>query len=259
MAIDRLPQDESIELVEFARTPETLVIAWPTESMLAASLRAAIQETARGLGYGPMRDSGPDAFSEFAAAIARESLAPVLEHEYGHLAVAARVHEPDGSGGAGYGTSLPDWLEESIAMAFTPAPPEARAQAVAAIRRSSLPVTRFVADRHPGAARVGGAGGAKPWVEIEATIRIEGAPRSSEAPTVANLYYPFSQLFGEFLVDTAGPGALGELLALALSTNGPETGWPDVPEGSRLPEDAAALEAAFSAWLAAQPQEQGES
>lgn len=257
VAIDRLPLDGSVELETFARTPATILVAWPTEPMLADALLRSIEKAARSLGHARAWPSSSSAFEAFASELAAHTLGRLFEHEYGHLAVLARHPEPVRAGGR-YGTSLPDWLEESIAMAFTPRLPEAWLHSLTAVRQTRHSLAEFVASEHPGAYEEVAHSAPSPWLEIEARILMDGEPEPVARSGVAELYYPFSDVFAAFVVDAAGPAALRELLDATLVSGPAGTGWPDVPAGSRLPASVEQLESAFDAWLARQPTEPGE-
>lgn len=172
--------------------------------------------------------------SAAATAHARAQWRETLPHEIGHALTAAHFF-PDGEFTAdGYGTPLPDWFEEGLAIWAEPMRHRDRRLAAArALPRDRLDLRAILSGEHP-AARDAAA----------LTARDGAAP-----PVDDDLwdFYPQSFAVLAFLHDRGGPDAVRELATRFMAgRTDPDTvvGLPG------LPDTFEAVEADWSDWIA---------
>lgn len=156
----------------------------------------------------------------------RMSPAGYLTHETAHRVAAAMVFPPDTTFGpeVGYGTPLPDWLDEALALLTEP-PADQRARLGLLFVDGmiyALPLRRFLYMAHPA---------------------LSGAPPGSP---VRRVFYGQSLAFALFLRERAGDAGVRALvgaLRAGQKQGAALTGLPGVPP------DGGALEQAWLAWL----------
>jgi len=202
---------------------ERAAVVWPTSRVMAARAKSA----------------------EAALPYVESQWNDVLPHEISHALLAARFFADERSGRhTGYGTPLPDWLDEGVAIwAETPRNRDARlrqARALPAERRDLLSILEM---RHPGAGATAEA------------IRNGAAPPPDEALWA---FYPQSIAALAFVYDAGGADAIAELMRRLLAAP-VDASRPDPPSARDLlvdlpglPDDFEGVVAAWNAWLAAE-------
>lgn len=194
------------------------VILWPSSASMAARARAS---------------GGADQAAGHVAAQWRE----VLPHEIVHALLATRFY-PDGDlPEEGYGTPLPDWLEEGAAIWAEPA--RSRRSRLATARelpRVQRDLRAILEGEHPAAAN-----------RDALAVRDGAAPPSDQALWD---FYPQSIAVVEFIYDQGGRPAFRELARrLADDPEDPEAlvGLPGLP--ARMDR----LVARWERWLGSEP------
>jgi hypothetical protein len=190
------------------------VVYWPTGKTLAAVRRD-----------GEFTTYGNDPWSDG------------LPHEISHVLLAARFFGAGAGASAGqgaYGTPLPDWLDEAVAIWAEPARSRARRMGEArALPDAWLDLDEIMNGPHPGAAN--------PAVMA---MRDGGAPPSDEALAA---FYPRSLALLGFVYDLGGSVGVQRLVRSLLE---------DGMMGARalqglpgMPDDPATTRAAWKSWL----------
>lgn len=158
----------------------------------------------------------------------------VLPHEVMHALTMAAFYRGGGAGGhGGYGTPLPDWFEEGIAIWGEPE--ESRLGRIRQARR--LPAARqdlagILAAAHP--------------VAGNATLMapVPGAPAPRDESLRA--FYPQSIAVLSFVLDAGGTAAIRELAVRLVADPGDGAALVGLPG---LPPDRGGLEAEWRRWL----------
>lgn len=166
----------------------------------------------------------------------------ILPHEIGHD-LFRRYVVPSTRPGQ-YGTDAPDWLDESVALAFEDAEQKAerRCEAYRHLKAGTLlPVDQYLTMEHP---------------DLAATPRDAGQSRDFvSSPTVSALtpvFYAMSLAFFEYLVDRTGSlSILGDIGRIANKGEAPDQ-WIKIKIAGTHSEDSAAiLNRDFVTWLSA--------
>jgi len=190
------------------------VIYWPTD----AAMRRVVR---------PVSAAGTYADAQW-----RE----VLPHEIAHALLAARFYGDDDAPmpRGGYGTPLPDWLDEGVAIWAEPLKSrEKRLAQARALPAARLDLQTILSSPHPGAGNAA------------ALAMRDGAPPPRDEALHA--FYPQSIAVLGFVFDAGGRAAVVELarrLVRDPDHTAPLAGLPG------LPADPAALQAAWEEWLA---------
>jgi hypothetical protein len=201
---------------------ERAAVVWPTSRVMATRAKSA----------------------EAAVPYVESQWSDVLPHEISHALLAARFFaEERGDRHSGYGTPLPDWLDEGVAIwAETPRNRDARlrqARELPAERRDLLSILEM---DHPGAGATAEA------------IRNGAAPPPDDALWA---FYPQSIAALAFVYDAGGTDAIAELMRRLLAD--PADAGSPIPLSARdllvglpgIPDDFEGVVAAWNAWLAA--------
>jgi hypothetical protein len=168
----------------------------------------------------------------------------ILAHEIGHD-LFRRYVVPSTRPGQ-YGTDAPDWLDESVAIAFEDAElkAERRCEAFRHLKSGTLiSIDRYLTMEHPDLAATPSAGDA-------------GESRNFvSSPTVSALtpvFYAMSLAFSEYLVDRTGSlSILGDIGRMANKGEAPDR-WIRIKIAGTNSEDSAAiLNQDFVTWLSA--------
>lgn len=160
----------------------------------------------------------------------------VLPHEMAHALLTARFFAETEIPDSEYGTPLPDWLDEGIAIWAEP--PESRAERIAQAR--ALPLGRqslaaILGSPHPAMAN-----------DAAWRMREGAAPPTDDEALWA--FYPQSIGVLAFVMESGGPEALGALMERLLSAVVPP--GVDLLSGlPGMPQDAAGVLEAWDAWL----------
>lgn len=219
------------------------------ESQLGAGADAGVIDAAvaRTLEKLPGRDDG--------------TAASALRHEIGHMLLihafpVAGQRDADRGNAHGYGSGLPDWLDETAAVLMEDAAMaerrrEALKQMLACGNAGRLPpLARFFTMDHPlaGIAREqlpkadAGASGSR-------VVMVSGE-QAEELAARGIDFYVQSRALADFLMETSGDAAVFGSIARTLAAGGDMDGWL-AQEGihHRLPGDVAGLQDAWQAWL----------
>lgn len=149
-----------------------------------------------------------------------------LAHEAAHRVASAMIYPADTAFGpdAGYGTPLPDWLDEALALVVEPAADrEARLGLLFADGLVyALPLRRFLYMAHPALA---------------------GAPPGSP---LRRVFYGQSLAFALYLQERGGTGALAAVVGALRAGRTQGVALTDLPG---TPGDGGALEQDWLAWL----------
>lgn len=190
--------------------------------------------TSRGLPVYPWR---------FARPSVRVAQPPddILAHEIGHDLFRRYVVPSTRSGQ--YGTDAPDWLDESVAIAFEDAElkAERRCEAFRHLKSGTLiPIDRYLAMEHP---------------DLAGTPSDAAQSRDFvSSPTVSPLtpvFYAMSLAFFEYLVDRTGSlSILGDIGRIASKGEAPDR-WIKLKIAGAHPNSAAILNQDFVTWLSA--------
>lgn len=187
-------------------------IVWPTSRAMAAQA------------------GGGEAAGRHVAAQWRE----VLPHETAHALMSARFY-PDHTGGeaAGYGTPLPDWLDEAVAIWAEPEASRAlrlaQARALPAVKRD---LRAILESPHPAMAN------------RAALAMRDGAPPPADEALRA--FYPQSVAVLGFVHEAGGAAAVAELVRRLTSDPATPVAIAGLPG---LPEDFDGVVAAWDAWI----------
>lgn len=158
----------------------------------------------------------------------RMSAMGYLTHETAHRVAVATIYPSDTTFGpdAGYGSPLPDWLDEALALLTEPATDQrARLSLLFADGMIyALPLRRFLYMPHPALAN---------------------APPGSQ---VRRVFYGQSLAFALFVRERAGDAALGTLVRALRAGEKQGAALTTLPG---MPADGGALEQAWLAWLRA--------
>lgn len=168
----------------------------------------------------------------------------ILAHEIGHDLF--RRHVVPSTRPGQYGTDAPDWLDESVAIAFEDAEQKAerRCEAFRHLKAGTLiSIDRYLTMEHPDLAATpsdGDAGQSRDFVS---------------SPTVSALtpvFYAMSLAFFEYLVDRTGSfSILGDIGRIANKGEAPDR-WIKIKiAGTRSEDSAAILNQDFVTWLSA--------
>jgi hypothetical protein len=190
----------------------TAVVRWPASSAL------------------PRPASGGAAAERHAAMQWRE----MLPHEIGHALLVARFY-PDGfEPHAGYGTPLPDWLEEGAAIwSEPPATRRARLAQARALPPAQRDLHHILGMTHPALRNAA------------ALASRDGAPLPADPVLWA--FYPQSIAVVAFVHAAGGRAAMLELVRRLLDGESATRALLGLPG---LPSDDAGLRTAWDAWLA---------
>lgn len=159
----------------------------------------------------------------------------VLPHETAHALLTARFFTDAVIPAEEYGTPLPDWLDEGIAIWAEP--PESRAERIAQARGLTeewLDLEAILAGAHPA------MGNAAAW-----RMRDGEAPPSDEALWA---FYPQSIAVVAFVLEAGGTAAFGALVSRLLADPG-DVGLEVLAKLPGMPSDAAGVLAAWNKWL----------
>jgi hypothetical protein len=164
----------------------------------------------------------------------------ILAHEIGHD-LFRRYVVPSTRPGQ-YGTDAPDWLDESVAIAFEDSEQKAerRCEAFRHLKSGTLiPIDQYLTMEHP---------------DLAATPVDAGKSRDfSSAPTVSALtpvFYAMSLAFFEYLVDRTGSiSILGEIGRIAKKGEAPDRWIKTRIAGKHSEDSAAILNQDFVTWL----------
>lgn len=250
-------------------------LRWPTA--------AIIDTVGLKLGYARV---GADRF-ESLERWAADHWEQFLPHEIGHLFLATEMRIPDRAPGWGgprhgsreYGTPLPDWLDESVAMWMEPrAYRDARLARVMGAGQKPPPIAAVLGWTHPSgdsavhgwkrtltiSSKVGRCRGVCAAVDtrtvrITATVDTLGrasadttylSPRDERAgaPGMADTFYAPALAALSYVHERGGAAAAGELLKRLRAD--PRRA-PQLAGLPRIPRDSAALQADWEAWWSA--------
>jgi hypothetical protein len=158
----------------------------------------------------------------------------VLPHEVMHALTMARFFSGGGADGhGGYGTPLPDWFEEGIAIwGEPPESRQGRLRQARALPAARLDLSHILQGSHPVA---GNAALMAP---------VPGAPPPRDEALRA--FYPQSIAVLSFVFDAGGQAAVSELARRLLATSSSAAPLAGLPG---LPLDATAVDAAWQRWL----------
>lgn len=168
----------------------------------------------------------------------------ILAHEIGHDLF--RRYVVPGTHPGQYGTDAPDWLDESVAIAFEDAEQKAqrRCEAFRHLKAGTLiSIDRFLTMEHPDLAAAPSAG-------------VAGQSRDfASSPTVSPLtpvFYAMSLAFFEYLVDRTGSiSILGDVARIFNKGEAPDR-WIKIKiAGSNSEGSTAILDHDFVTWLSA--------
>jgi hypothetical protein len=161
-----------------------------------------------------------------------------LPHEIAHMLLAAHLSDsgvPVSAGQGGYGTPLPDWLDEAVAIWVEPAKSRAeRLGEARALPGAWLDLGAIMYGAHPGAAN--------PAV----MAMRDGAPPPADLALAA--FYPRSIALLGFVFDLGGSAAVQTLVGSLLADAG--AGPRALLSLPGMPEDAETLRDAWRSWLA---------
>lgn len=163
----------------------------------------------------------------------------ILPHEIGHD-LLRRFLAPSSRPGQ-YGTDVPDWLDEAVAIAFELPEDKGRRRCEAAsLDRSGdlLSLHRFLSMEHPSLASIPDRGDNVGFVQQS---KVDG-----DTPA----FYALSLAFTEYLIERTGSTmVLAHLLQRARTTSSPERIVDELLASHEEEYDSAALERDFLAWL----------
>lgn len=167
----------------------------------------------------------------------------ILPHEIGHDLLSRHLVANTRSGQ--YGTDAPDWIDESVAVAFELAEDKAQRRCEAQSFAKSgrlIPLRRFLAMDHPDLESIRNAGAAQSFTFRSTT--------SEESP----VFYALSLAFPEYLAEkTETPSVLADIID-AFRRGLPLQDWilSRLADRNQTP-DLDAVERDFAAWLASSP------
>lgn len=176
------------------------------------------------------RTEDPEAAERHVADQWRE----VLPHEIAHLLVAARFFPDAGATPAGeYGTPLPDWLDEGLAIWAEPAPSrKRRVEQARSLPPEMLDLRRILYSPHPATGRAA------------AYVARDGTARPAEFELWA--FYPQSIAALTFIHEHGGAPAVQELVARLRLDPADPLALAGLPG---LPDDIEGVIEAWEEWL----------
>jgi hypothetical protein len=159
----------------------------------------------------------------------------VLPHEIAHALLVVRAY-PDGfPPHDGYGTPLPDWFEEAVAIwAEPPASRDGRVAQARTLNPRQQDLRTITEGAHPALAN------------RAAFAARDGAALPADSALWA--FYPQSAAVLAFVFESGGPAAVTELKRRLLAGHPPYAALTALPD---LPPDTAALESAWQRFLRA--------
>lgn len=195
---------------------ESAIVFWPSSSTMAALAPS------------------PEVARKHVAAQWRE----VLPHEIAHVLLAVRFFADDtGVSHDGYGTPLPDWLDEAIAIWAEPP----------ASRRERVAYARALPDK---------------WLDLETILSMSHPAANNSAAYTARdgtaaapdralwAFYQQSIAVLAFVHDAGGPEAVQELVRRLVADPDDPNALAGLPG---LPEDFDGVLAAWSDWVEGEP------
>jgi hypothetical protein len=192
------------------------VVLWPSSRIMRARVGA-------GAGTG----AGADAY-------VASQWSDVLRHEVAHALTAAHFF-PDGEfESTGYGTPLPDWFEEGLAIWAEPAPSrETRLAAARALPAERLDLEAILTMRHPAAAN-------------PAALAVRDGAAAPRDQALWDFYQQSIAVLS-FVHDEGGPEAVRELATRLRSDPADDRAIVGLPG---LPDSFAEVRAAWRDWIA---------
>jgi len=158
----------------------------------------------------------------------------VLPHEIAHLLLAVRFFREDHGPADGYGTPLPDWLDEAVAIwAEPPASLEKRVAQARELPAEYLDLRSILTRPHPAAGQSAGY------------IARDGTARPADFELWA--FYPQAVAVLAFIHEHGGSAATQELVRRLLADPSDLTPLAGLPG---LPDDFGGVEALWKEWLA---------
>lgn len=193
-------------------------------------------------------DTTPRGLPVYPWKFARDSLTvaqppdDILAHEIGHDLF--RRHVVPSTRPGQYGTDAPDWLDESVAIAFEDSDQKAqrRCEAFRHLKSGTLiPIDRYLTMEHPDLAATPGD-----------ADRSRDFASSPDVSALTPAFYAMSLAFFEYLVDRTGATSiLGDIGRIAEKGEAPDRWIRSRISGTHSTDSAASLNQDFVTWLAA--------